>query len=103
MRKRKKIDSSTIILSSVIVVFTIIIFLSLEFLRKKYNVNLVMKNAQKQLKDLFEKILLSDISSSLNEKIKKRTKWTKTNDEKKNQKEKEIAAIQTYIFLKDLS
>ena len=32
MRKRKKIDSSTIVLSSVIVVFTIIIFLSLPVL-----------------------------------------------------------------------
>ena len=32
MRKRKKIDSSTIILSSIIVIFTIIIFLSLPVL-----------------------------------------------------------------------
>ena len=32
MRKRKKIDSSTIVLSSIIVVFTIIIFLSLPVL-----------------------------------------------------------------------
>ena len=32
MRKRKKIDSSTIVLSSIIVIFTIIIFLSLPVL-----------------------------------------------------------------------
>ena len=32
MRKRKKIDSSTIVLSSIIVVFTIIVFLSLPVL-----------------------------------------------------------------------
>ena len=32
MRKRKKIDSSTIVLSSIIVIFTIIVFLSLPVL-----------------------------------------------------------------------